>query len=99
MSKDQVIALIYHVIDTFNAHYADQYHLEKSEDTVLFGIGGVLDSLGLVNFILAVEEKIEETEGRPMVLADARAVSQKNSPFRTVKTLAEYVHGLLEKET
>lgn len=61
-----------------------------SPDTPLFGDGGVLDSLGLVELIIALEQEIESEAGVTVVLADERAFSQRQSPFATVATLAEY---------
>jgi acyl carrier protein len=73
--------------------------LAKSADTVLFGKSGSLDSLGLVNLIVAVEQGLEETFEASLTLADERAMSQKNSPFRNVNALAEYVDVLLSEGT
>ena len=65
--------------------------LHPSADTVLFGAEGVLDSLGLVTFVVGVEQGIEDALQVTLILADERAVSQKNSPFRTVTTFVNYV--------
>ena len=72
--------------------------LEKSPQTILFGKGGQLDSLGLVSFIVEVEQKIEEELGVSITLADERAMSQKSSPFLTLQTLSEYVSLLLKED-
>jgi len=57
-----------------------------------------LDSLGLVNMIVLVEEKTQDKFGKSVTIADERAMSQKNSPFRTVRSLSEYLFTLLSKE-
>jgi D-alanine--poly(phosphoribitol) ligase subunit 2 len=59
-------------------------------DTPLLGRNGVVDSLGLVSVIVAVEQAIADELGLNVSLADERAFSQKSSPFRTVGTLAAY---------
>lgn len=61
------------------------------EDTRLIGREAVLDSMGLVNLIVEVEQRLEEDYDVTVVLADERAMSQKNSPFRSVQTLADYI--------
>jgi acyl carrier protein len=66
-------------------------------DTPLFGRDGLFDSLGLVSLVLAVEEAIEDNHGAVVSLADARAMSQTRSPFRTIGSLVEYA-GLLIAE-
>ncbi len=64
-------------------------------DAVLFGAGGVLDSLGLVNFLADLEHGLAEATGRELVLASERAMSRSRSPFRDVDTLTAYVVELL----
>ncbi len=72
---------------------------DVNDDTVLFGIGGVLDSLGLVNLIVAVEQRLEDELGTVVVLADEKAMAQKNSPFRTVATLVDYIAQQLDEHS
>lgn len=66
-----------------------------NEETKLFGNGGALDSLALVSLIADIEDKIDDTFNRSIVLADERAMSQRTSPFRNVGTLCLYVEKLL----
>ena len=56
----------------------------------LFGADGALDSLGLVTLIVAVEQSIESDFDVGVALADEKALSQTQSPYRTVKSLAAY---------
>jgi acyl carrier protein len=69
-----------------------------SESTYLIGNEQVLDSLGLVTLILDVEQDLENEYGISLSLADDRAMSQSNSPFRTVGSLVHYICSLA-KET
>lgn len=64
---------------------------ELTEDTVLVGNDAVLDSLGVVQLIVEVEQRVEETHGVSVTLANDKAMSQRNSPFRTVGVLADHV--------
>lgn len=64
--------------------------------TVLFGRDGVLDSLGLVTLVIDVEGLLSAKYGQDVTIADDRAMSQKNSPFRTVGALAEYIELLVK---
>ena len=61
----------------------------------LFGETGLLDSVGLVSLVVALEQEIEDQFGEQVSLADERALSQRHSPYRTVSTLADYAAGLL----
>lgn len=65
-------------------------------DTPLFGREGVLDSLGLVALVVAVEQAIEDDYGVSVTLADERALSERKSPFATVGALAAYAARLIE---
>jgi len=58
-------------------------------ETALFGGSEGIDSLSLVRLVSAVERAAEREFGRRVVLADEKAMSMRNSPFRTVRTLAE----------
>lgn len=69
--------------------------IHANAETKLYGDAGCLDSIGLVFFISAVEEKIGETFGKDIVLADEKAMSQRVSPFLSVNTLTDYIQGLL----
>jgi acyl carrier protein len=57
-----------------------------------------LDSLGTVTLIAELEERISEEYDVDLVLADERAMSQKTSPFRSVKSLIIYIDGLLKEK-
>ena len=97
--KEKILQSIYTVIDDKNEELPDDQRLEKSPETVLFGQGAKLDSLGLVNVVVATEQQIEGDFGTLISLTDERAMSQRNSPFRTVGTLVDYVAVLLEEGT
>ena len=96
MNGDRVLQALYRAVDRVNAELPDERRLNKAPQTVLFGKGGGLDSLGLVSFIVEVEQELEEEFGVGVTLADERAMSQKNSPFLTLQTLEEYVSLLLK---
>jgi acyl carrier protein len=65
-------------------------------DTPLFGREGILDSLALVSLVVAVEQAIEDEVGVSVSLADAKALSQRHSPYRTIGTLADYASELVQ---
>jgi acyl carrier protein len=61
------------------------------EETVLVGNDAVLDSLGVVQLIVEVEQRVEQNHGVSVTLANDKAMSARNSPFRTVGVLADHV--------
>jgi acyl carrier protein len=64
-----------------------------SPATVLLGQGGLMDSLMLVNLLLGVEDFCLEN-GIPFEWAQDAAMSEKRSHYRTIGTLADYLHDL-----
>lgn len=68
------------------------------ESTSLIGEYSVFDSLGLVNLIVDVEQRLQEEHSISITLADEHALSQKISPFRTVSSLVDYIERLIRDE-
>lgn len=62
-----------------------------TEDSVLVGADAILDSLGVVSLIVEVEQRLEGRFNVSVTLANDKAMSQKNSPFRTVRVLTDHV--------
>ncbi len=96
--KSETLSLIQRAIQDFNNQNLEEEQLLDTPESPLFGKEGKLDSLGLVNLILAVEERISNELDLNITLADERAMSRKNSPFRTVQSLADYVAERTEEE-
>ena len=69
---------------------------ELNVNTRLFGKDGVLDSMGLVTLIIAVEQAIEDRYEISIALADEKALSQAKSPYRSVARLAEYAASQIQ---
>jgi acyl carrier protein len=97
MIFDDVMKVVLESVAELNLQLDASQQLELTPDTQLLGRGSRLDSLGLVNLIVLVEEKAADTFGKSVTIADERAMSQKSSPFRTVRTLSEYLFGLLKE--
>ena len=62
-----------------------------AEDSVLVGADAILDALGVVALIVEVEQRLEGQHGISVTLANDKAMSQRNSPFRTVGVLTDHV--------
>jgi D-alanine--poly(phosphoribitol) ligase subunit 2 len=96
--RERLIELVGEAAAEVNSSAASQIE-ELGTDFILFGDGGSLDSLGLVRLVVAVENAIEDDYGKVLTLADDRAMSQKNSPFRSVGTMADYITMLLHEQS
>jgi acyl carrier protein len=64
-------------------------------ETPLFGGEQGVDSLSLVRLVADIERQAEETFGKRVVLADEMAMSRRNSPFRTIGTLSQFLQEQL----
>ena len=91
-----VTDVIFSAVDEYNEQATAGHKLEKAAGTILMGPDGVLDSLELVRLIISVEQAVAEEMGETITLADDKAMSQRNSPFLTIQTLADYIAQLLD---
>ena len=92
--KQQVLKIIYNAIENENRSLAQPINLEEGENTALYGVGGVLDSMSLVSIVIDVEQMLEEQLGLRMTLVNDSAMSPKRSPFQSVSTFASYILDL-----
>lgn len=89
--------IVYNSIDELNEQLEVNNKIKKSLDTKLFGSSSNIDSLGLINLIVSIEQNIEDEFDLSLTIADERAMSQKNSPFSSVKSLIDYIEVLIEE--
>ena len=98
ITQDRVLEAIFDGIEAVNQVTPTEAQLRKSVDTVLFRESGELDSLRLVNLIVAIEQKLQERFEVSVDLANDGAMSMKDNPFATVASLVEYITALLERK-
>ncbi len=96
-NRDRIIQKIYEALEEVNFQIAEDKIIAKSGDSPLFGENGKLDSLGLVHLLVSIEERIQDEFKLSLTLADERALSMGNSPFRTIDTLADYILLLINE--
>lgn len=65
--------------------------VEVGPDSPLAGPDGPLDSLGIVNLVVAVENRARQHLGTDVGLTAALGLTAEESPFRTVRTLTDWV--------
>ena len=92
---DKVTSLIFEAVSECLEQIDLNRQTSLTPETALFGENSVLDSLGLVGVLVAVEEKVLDEFDRDLCVSDDRALSQPESPFRTVDSLRRYVDLLL----
>lgn len=95
MQKDKIIKIL---VNTIDEYFETQDLDEKANsDTTLFGQKAILDSMGLVNVIVDIESKFLDVD-KEISLTSEKAMSRRNSPFKTVDTLANFIYEQLGEE-
>ena len=97
MTKDKIQKIIFDALEMVNQSRDENAKIPVSAQTALFGNDGYLDSMGLVSLLIDIEESLQG-EGVLLSLSDERAMSEKNSPFRDVPSLTEYILRLVGTE-
>jgi acyl carrier protein len=95
--RDDIVRDVYAAVQSVNELRLPSEQLVCAEETILFGPGGGLDSLGLVSMVLEVEEAVNRRFGSNLVLADEHALARKRNPFRDVRSLVDYILGRLQE--
>jgi len=87
---EQALVATRSAVDEVNLSLPEDRQLSPDPDAVLFGEGGMLDSIGLVTVVMALEAHIGDLTGQDIVLASEAAMSRRSSPYRSLRALAEY---------
>jgi D-alanine--poly(phosphoribitol) ligase subunit 2 len=95
--ENRVEEILFELIGEMNELRPEDQKIAKERSTQLFGEDGALDSLEVVNLIVALEQKIQSDLGFAITLADEKAMSMKNSPFRTLASLSDYIVLLIQE--
>ena len=77
-----------------NEQRSKDLQLSFEENCVLYGKRGKLDSLGLVQFIVALEQRCEFYFGSRPNLADLSEHSEGDSPFSNIDNLCVYLTAM-----
>ena len=95
--KNKVIKTILETINEYNDGLSKNDQISSNLDSSIYGGSSNLDSMGLVSFIVGLEQSIEDKFDQSISLADEKAMSQKSSPYKNINSLADYILKLLVK--
>ncbi len=93
--KEQITQIIFQAIDVINRDLSEGEQIEKSVNTALMGQSATLDSLGIVNLIIFIQEEIQKKFGKTITLAHEDALSSATGPFNNVQSLVDYIDSQL----
>ena len=91
MERSDIEELIYKVFDDL-MEQNDNLIIEKSTSCKLVGQDSPLDSLGLVNFLMMLEETISDKLNDKVTIADYEIISQSDSPLETVGKFIDFLY-------
>jgi acyl carrier protein len=98
-TRAAILGAVLEAIRDANAVLPPDALLEVSADATLLEASGGLDSLGLVQLLVAVETRCRSAVGRAVILTDAIVAPPERSPFRTVRTLVAHIEEQLALES
>ncbi len=90
----RTVRAIFAAIEEVNLQLPPEKRLPRSLDTPLYGNGGGLDSLILVNLLVASEDRLAEEFGSPISLTDRDLASRSDNPLATVGSLVRFVEQI-----
>lgn len=94
--KPRIETVIFEVLDEINLQLPKGEKIEKTPAVVIFGNNAVLDSLGFINFIVLLEQYIENEFKRSVSLIGENTLMQESMPFSTIGSLTDYLSDLLD---
>ena len=96
MNNAAVEKAVYRAIDRVNELLLSDTTVPKRSDTVLLGSGGRLDSMGFVNFIVALEEELTaEFHTHLSVVEQLHSRSSDSDEALTVGSLITWLGALI----
>ncbi len=96
--KAQIERVLFEVVDELNRMLPESERLANELQAPLAGDFGKLDSAGLINLIALTEETAARELGRSVLLTDDRTMTRIPVVFRTLGTLADHIHQLLNED-
>lgn len=96
--KNKIKEIIIEVLASLNEDLKKETLNNPTDDTKLYGSNEALDSVALVMLITDLEDRISDEFQSDIVLADEKAMSQRTSPFRNIKSLTIYIQKILEEK-
>jgi hypothetical protein len=91
MNRDDLIQMMVKLLQASLEEHGAGETLKAAPDSPLVGAEAVVSSMALVAFITDVESTVAQDFGFETTLVNEKALSRKNSPFRSIEALADYV--------
>jgi hypothetical protein len=86
--RERVLQLLSRAVGELNQQLPRDQRVQAEPGARLFGNGGPLDSLGLINLVVITEEMVQRDLGQEVSLSEHLQAEDEN-PFATVDTFAD----------
>ena len=96
MSK-KIFKIINESINEANNLNLSEFKISNKKDVILIGENGHLDSLSYLNFMIAVEQKVNEVFDKNISFIEYEFSYIKDDPFYNLKNLENFLEKI-EKE-
>jgi len=95
MELQDVRRTVFRAIDELNEQRPPAERIAPADDVRLVGFDGGLDSLGIVNLVAILEQRIEGDLHQSVSLIDDDVLADASRHFRTVGTTVSYLASRL----
>jgi len=93
MDKAHVEQIVHQAIDATNSLLLDSSQLSKRPDTALLGEGADLDSMGFINFVVALEDGLAQQAGLKLsVVEELQSMVPEAQGPSTVADFVDFVY-------
>jgi len=90
-NHQKVEKAVFDTIDQLNRQLSARNRLTKNRNELVIGEDSKLDSLGLINFLVACEQNIEVLTGQKINLTGDEMFANANSTLGTVGDFIDYI--------
>ncbi len=99
LEKDKIRVAVYRSIDSVNELQLDESALSKDDTTILVGGSSTLDSMGFVNFVVALEEELAQAVSMDLnLLEKLNAEGFGSQGWSTVAELIDFLFDIIRTE-
>lgn len=98
MNLSIITSIITDAIKELNLILAPEDQIVIDSETILYGKNGVLDSMGIINLTVIVEEMIYEKLNVDIALSEYISSSDMSEIFKNIETLSARILALVENK-
>ncbi len=96
--QEKIMEIIIDAISDLNEELQYDTLNTVNRETPIFNGEYAIDSLSLVRLVTTLESRIANEFDPKITLADEKVMSQRNSPFKTAGTIADFIAEKLDLE-